>query len=194
MLLIGVLKRANRQVKPVYLPFLHWGYLMRLGFSGIISKLQPQNINVMKQYILLAFLLLGLSSMTNAQQKMPTAQEMTVKNVDELEKRLKLTPTQKSVIYNYVFDMSKLQLDLIKRQQAGTTKEDDVTKFYKVQNDTNDKIRTILKGDQLPEFEKVLEDRLNGNTKKKKKNKKGKDKEEEEIVTGISGLKLQPQP
>ncbi|WP_316817027.1 hypothetical protein [Pedobacter nyackensis] len=148
----------------------------------------------MKQYILLAFLLLGLSSMTNAQQKMPTAQEMTVKNVDELEKRLKLTPTQKSVIYNYVFDMSKLQLDLIKRQQAGTTKEDDVTKFYKVQNDTNDKIRTILKGDQLPEFEKVLEDRLNGNTKKKKKNKKGKDKEEEEIVTGISGLKLQPQP
>lgn len=145
----------------------------------------------MKTYILLAFLLLGLGSLTKAQQKMPTAQEMTVKNVDELEKRLKLTPTQKSVIYNYVFDMSKQQLDLIKRQQAGTSKEDDVTKFYKVQNDTNDNIRTILKGDQLPEFEKVLEDRLNGVTKKKK-NKKGKGKEEEEVVTGISGLKLQP--
>lgn len=145
----------------------------------------------MKTYILLAFLLLGLAFITKAQQKMPTAQEMTVKNVDELEKRLKLTPTQKSVIYNYVFDMSKQQLDLIKRQQAGTSKEDDVTKFYKVQNDTNDNIRTILKGDQLPEFEKVLEDRLNGVTKKKK-NKKGKGKEEEEVVTGISGLKLQP--
>ena len=145
----------------------------------------------MKTYILLAFLLFGLGFITKAQQKMPTAQEMTVKNVDELEKRLKLTPTQKSVIYNYVFDMSKQQLDLIKRQQAGTSKEDDVTKFYKVQNDTNDNIRTILKGDQLPEFEKVLEDRLNGVTKKKK-NKKGKGKEEEEVVTGISGLKMQP--
>jgi len=121
---------------------------------------------------------------------MPTAQEMTVKNVDELEKKLKLTSTQKSVIYNYVFDMSKQQLELIKRQQAGTSKEDDVAKFYKLQNETNDNIRTILKGDQLPEFEKVLEDRLNGNGKKKKK--KGKDKEEEEVVTGISGLKLQP--
>lgn len=120
---------------------------------------------------------------------MPTAQEMTVKNVEELEKRLKLTSTQKGVIYNYVFDMSKQQLDLIKRQQAGTSKEDDVTKFYKLQNDTNDKIRTILKGDQVAEFEKVLEDRLNGGTKKKKK--KGKNKEEEEVVTGISGLKLQ---
>jgi periplasmic protein CpxP/Spy len=145
----------------------------------------------MKTYILLAFLLLGSAFITKAQQKMPTAQEMTVKNVDELEKRLKLTPTQKSVIYNYVFEMSKQQLDLIKRQQAGTSKEDDVTKFYKVQNDTNDNIRTILKGDQLPEFEKVLEDRLNGVTKKKK-NKKSKGKEEEEVVTGISGLKLQP--
>ena len=119
---------------------------------------------------------------------------MTIKNVDELEKSLKLTSTQKSVIYKYVFDMSKQQLDLIKRQQAGTSKEDDVTKFYKLQNDTNDKIRTILKGEQLPEFEKVLEDRLNGNTKKKKKNKKGKDKEEEEVVTGISGLKLESKP
>lgn len=146
----------------------------------------------MKRYVLLAFLLLGLGSFTKAQQKMPTAQEMTVKSVDELEKRLKLTPTQKSVIYNYVFDMSKQQLDLIKRQQAGTSKEDDVTKFYKLQNDTNDNIRTILKGDQLPEFEKVLEDRLNGGNKKKKK--KGKGKEEEEVVTGISGLKLESKP
>jgi len=144
----------------------------------------------MKIYILLAFLLLGFGQVVKAQQpKMPTAQEMTVKSVDELEKRLKLTSTQKGVIYNYVFDMSKQQLDLIKRQQAGTSKEDDVTKFYKLQNDTNDKIRTILKGDQVAEFEKVLEDRLNGGTKKKKK--KGKDKEEEEVVTGISGLKLQ---
>lgn len=146
----------------------------------------------MKKYILVVMLLVGVHSLTKAQQKMPTAQEMAVKNVDELEKKLKLTSTQKSVIYNYVFDMSKQQLELIKRQQAGTSKEDDVTKFYKLQNETNDNIRTILKGEQLPEFEKVLEDRLNGNTKKKKKKgKKGKE-EEEEVVTGISGLKLKP--
>ncbi|SMC71296.1 hypothetical protein [Pedobacter nyackensis] len=147
----------------------------------------------MKGYILAIMLLLGVNSLTKAQQKMPTPQEMTVKNVEELEKRLKLSPTQKSVIHNYVFDMSKLQLEMIKRQQAGTSNEDDVTKFYKVQNETNDKIRTILKGDQLPEFEKVLEDRLNGGTKKKK-NKKGKGKEDEEVVTGISGLKLETKP
>lgn len=146
----------------------------------------------MKRYVLIIMMLLGVHSVTKAQQKMPTAQEMAVKNVDELEKKLKLTPTQKSVIYNYVFDMSKQQLELIKRQQAGTSKEDDITKFYKIQNDTNDDIRTILKGDQLTEFEKVLEDRLNGNTKKKKKKGKGKDKEEEEVVTGISGLILKP--
>lgn len=147
----------------------------------------------MKRYILAIMLLLGVNSLTKAQQKMPTPQEMTVKNVEELEKRLKLSPTQKSVIHNYIFDMSKLQLEMIKRQQAGTSNEDDVTKFYKVQNETNDKIRTILKGDQLPEFEKVLEERLNGGTKKKKNNK-GKGKEEEEVVTGISGLKLEAKP
>jgi protein CpxP len=146
----------------------------------------------MKRYILAIMLLLGVNSLTKAQQKMPTPQEMTVKSVEELEKRLKLSSTQKSVIHNYIFDMSKQQLELIKRQQAGTSSEDDVTKFYKVQNETNDKIRTILKGDQLPEFEKVLEDRLNGGTKKKK-NKKGK-KEDEEVVTGISGLKLETKP
>ncbi|ACU02905.1 hypothetical protein [Pedobacter heparinus] len=147
----------------------------------------------MKKYILIALVLLGMNTLAMGQQnKMPTAQEMTAKNVDELEKRLKLSPTQKSVIYTYVFDMSKQQLDLIKRQQAGTSKEDDVTKFYKLQNETNDNIRTILKGDQLPEFEKVLEERLSGVDRKKKKNKKGKQDKEEEVVSDISGLKMKP--
>lgn len=145
----------------------------------------------MKKYFFIALVLFGINTLAKAQQnKMPTAQEMTAKNVDELEKRLKLSPTQKSVIYTYVYDMSKQQLDLIKRQQAGTSKEDDVTKFYKLQNDTNDNIRTILKGDQLPEFEKVLEERLSGVDRKKKK-KKGKNKEED-VVSDISGLKLKP--
>lgn len=144
----------------------------------------------MKRYFFIALVLVGINTLAKAQQnKMPTAQEMTAKNVDELEKRLKLSPTQKSVIYTYVYDMSKQQLDLIKRQQAGTSKEDDVTKFYKLQNDTNDNIRTILKGDQLPEFEKVLEERLSGVDRKKKK-KKGKQDKEEEVVSDISGLKL----
>ncbi|WP_316813977.1 hypothetical protein [Pedobacter heparinus] len=144
----------------------------------------------MKKYFFIVLVLIGINTLAKAQQnKMPTAQEMTAKNVDELEKRLKLSPTQKSVIYTYVYDMSKQQLDLIKRQQAGTSKEDDVTKFYKLQNDTNDNIRTILKGDQLPEFEKVLEERLSGIDRKKKK-KKGK--QEEDVVSDISGLKVKP--
>lgn len=134
-------------------------------------------------------LFLGTSILVKAQQKMPTAQEMTVKSIDELDKRLKLNSTQKSVIYNYTFDMCREQLELIKKQKAGTSNEDDISKFYKLQNETNNNIKNVLKGDQVAEFDKLLEERLNGDNKKKK-NKKGKHKEEEETVTGISGLKM----
>ncbi|WP_316788723.1 hypothetical protein [Pedobacter frigoris] len=140
-----------------------------------------------KTYILVAFLLFGISAIANAQQKMPTAQELTVKNVDEMAERLKLSSTQKSIIYNYTFEMYKQQLDLVKKQQAGTSKEEDISKFYRFQNQTNDNIKTILKGEQLPEFEKLQEEWLNGDKNKKKK-KKGK-KDQEEVVTGIEGLK-----
>lgn len=142
----------------------------------------------MKRYILLILFCFGINALANAQKKIPTAQELTVKNIDELNERLELSPTQKSVIYNYVFEMYRQQLDLVKKQQAGTSKEDDVTKFYKFQNETNDNIKNILKGDQIAEFDKLQEERLNGDNKKKKK--KGKNKEEEP-VTGISGLKSQ---
>ncbi|TKC09639.1 hypothetical protein [Pedobacter frigoris] len=144
-----------------------------------------------KTYILIAFLLFGVSAITNAQQKMPTAQELTVKDVDEMAERLKLSSTQKSVVYNYKYELYKFQMDLVKKQQAGTSKEDDVTKFYRLQNQTNDNIKTILKGEQLPEFEKLQEERLNGDNKKKKK--KGK-KDQEEVVTGIEGLKTGIKP
>ena len=142
----------------------------------------------MKRYfVVIIVLILGLNSNLIAQsQKMPTAQELTVKNVEEMVERLKLSPTQKSIIYNYTFELYKQQLDLVKKQQAGTSGEDDVAKFYKFQNQTNNNIKSILKGDQIPEFDKLLEDRLNGETSKKKKNKK-KNKEEEPS-TGISGL------
>jgi hypothetical protein len=143
----------------------------------------------MKTYILILFFCLGVNTLTNAQKKIPTAQELTVKNIDELNERLGLSPTQKSVIYNYVFDMYRQQLELVKKQQAGSSKEEDVTKFYKFQNETNDNIKNILKGDQIAEFDKLQEERLNGDNKKKK-GKKGKNKEEEP-VTGISGLKSQ---
>lgn len=142
----------------------------------------------------MAFLLLGFVKVSNAQsnQKMPTPQEMATKSVDELEKRLKLNSTQKGVIYNYTFDMCKHQLDLVKKQQAGTSNEDEVTKFYKMQNDTNNSIKTVLKGDQIAEFDKVLEERLSGvDKKKKKKGKRNKD-EPEEVSVGIEGLKSVP--
>ncbi|WP_449436359.1 hypothetical protein [Pedobacter steynii] len=143
----------------------------------------------MKTYILLILFGLTFSTLANAQKKIPTAQELTVKNIDELNERLALSPTQKSVIYNYVFDMYRQQLELMKSNRLGTSKEDDVTKFYKFQNETNDNIKNILKGDQIAEFDKLQEERLNGDNKKKK-GKKGKNKEDE-TVTGISGLKLQ---
>lgn len=148
----------------------------------------------MKTYILMAFLLLGFVKVSNAQsnQKMPTPQEMATKSVDELEKRLKLNSTQKGVIYNYTFDMCKHQLDLVKKQQAGTSNEDEVTKFYKMQNDTNNSIKTVLKGDQIAEFDKVLEERLSGIDKKKKKKSKRNKDEPEEVSVGIEGLKSVP--
>ncbi len=144
----------------------------------------------MKRYIILIIVLVfGLNASGFAQsQKMPTAQELTVKSVDEMVERLKLSPTQKSVIYNYTFELYKQQLDLVKKQQAGSSGEDDVTKFYKFQNQTNNNIKTILKGDQIVEFDKLLEDRLNGETDKKKKGKKKKENKEEGPGTGISGL------
>jgi len=143
----------------------------------------------MKAYIIVILIFFGVNTVTKAQSnKIPTVQELTVKDVTELNERLKLSATQKSVIYNYTFNLYGQQMELFKKQQAGTSKEEDISKFYKLQNETNDNIRNLLKGEQLAEFEKVLEDRLNGVGKKKKKKNK-KDKEEEEVVTGISGLK-----
>jgi protein CpxP len=57
-----------------------------------------------------------------------------------------------------------------------------------MQADLNKNIKTVLRPDQIPEFNKVIEERLSGidPNKKKKKLKKG---EEEEKVVGIEGLK-----
>lgn len=132
----------------------------------------------MKTYILAVLLFLGAGSFAVAQNKIPTAQELTTKDVTELDERLKLSPTQKSVIYNYTFDMYKQQLDLFKRQQAGTAREEEMSKFQRLQNETNDNIRTLLKGEQVAQFEQLLDDRMNGTNKKKvkkTKNKKGKE-------------------
>lgn len=122
-------------------------------------------------------------------QKQPTAEELAKKNIDELEKRLKLSPTQKNVIYNYAFSMAKEQLAIYKKQISTGVDNDELTKYYRLQNETNKNIKNLLKPEQVLEFEKVLEERLSGidPTKKKKKLKKG---EEEEKVVGIEGLKM----
>jgi protein CpxP len=102
---------------------------------------------------------------------------------------LKLSPTQRSIIYNYAFELAKEQLDLYKKRQAGTYKEEDETRYFRIQNETNKSIKVVLKSDQIDEFNKLNEERLSGidPTKKKKKLKKG---EEEEKVVGIEGLKI----
>ena len=125
--------------------------------------------------------------MANAQKKMPTAVEIAQKNIEALTKKVKVNPTQRNIIYNYMLDFSKEQVSFAKKQQAGMFSQEDMGKLYNLQNENNDKIRTILKGEQLGEFDKYLEEQLRGGDKKKKK--KAKD-EEEEVVTGISGLKL----
>ncbi|MEE1946565.1 hypothetical protein VRU48_15675 [Pedobacter sp. KR3-3] len=141
----------------------------------------------MKKLMVMLVLVLGVAFAGKA-QKVPTAEELAKKNIEELDKRLKLSPTQRSVVYNYAYELAKEQLALYKKQQAGTYKDEDETKFYKVQNELNKNIKAVLKPEQLTEYNLIVEERLSGidpNAKKKKK-KKG---EEEDKVVGIEGLK-----
>jgi len=144
---------------------------------------------MMKKYTLILLTVLATFGLAQAQKKTPpTATELATKNIEAMEKKIKLNPTQRSIIYNYSLDMYKEQLDLAKKQQSGGYNEDNVTKIYKLQNETNTNIRNILKGEQQTQFDDFLEEQLRNPEKKKKKGKH----EEEETVSGISGLKSPP--
>lgn len=144
----------------------------------------------MKRYLLTLTLLGGVLFGASAQSnKIPTATDIASKYVQALEKSVTINTTQRSIITNYAMEMAKEQVSLYKKQQSGQFSENDMPKFYKLQNETNDGIRSILKGEQQVAFDAFLEKQLRGGDKKKKKNKKGKE-EEEEVVTGISGLIL----
>jgi len=127
----------------------------------------------MKRLILILVLTFG-ALFSSFAQKQPTAEELAKKNIEELETRLKLSPTQKSVIYNYAFNLAKEQIALFKKQQAKGYDDEEMTKYYKLQNETNKSIKTVLKPDQVAEYDKLTEERLSGidPTKKKKKRKK----------------------
>lgn len=142
----------------------------------------------MKKFLSALFLLTIMATMAFAQaNKMPTPEELAKKNVDELETRLKLSSTQKSVIYNYAYNLAKEQVTLMKKQQATGYNDEEVTKLYRLNNETNKNIKAVLKPEQAIEYDKVVEERLAGiDPKKKKKSKKG---EEEEKIVGIEGLK-----
>jgi len=142
----------------------------------------------MKQLFFVLVLIFG-AFFSSVAQKQPTAEELAKKNIDELEKRLKLSPTQRNVIYNFAFNLAKEQLLLYKKQMATGYNDEELTKYYRLQNETNKSIKAVLKPDQAMEYDKILEERLSGidPTKKKKKLKKG---EEEEKVVGIEGLKI----
>ncbi|MEJ5963200.1 hypothetical protein [Pedobacter immunditicola] len=146
-------------------------------------------LDKIKKYLLMLSMICGSVLMAEA-QKMPTAVEIAQKNIEALTKKVKINPTQRNIIYNYMLDFSKEQVSFAKKQQAGMFNQDDMGKLYNLQNENNDKIRTILKGEQLTEFDKYLEEQLRGGDKKKKKKGKKANDEEEEVVTGISGLKL----
>ena len=141
----------------------------------------------MKNLVLMIVLIFG-AFFSSFAQKQPTAEELAKKNIDELEKRLKLSPTQKNVVYNFAFELAKEQLSLYKKQVTNGYNDEETTRYYKFQNEINKSIKAVLKSNQIIEYEKIIEERLNGidPTKKKKKLKKG---EEEEKVVGIEGLK-----
>ena len=142
----------------------------------------------MKKLVFLFFLVAAMQTVSYAQQnKTPTASEIAKKNVEDLDKKLQLNETQKSIIYSLTFNQAKEQQDMVKRQQTGASREDDVDKFYKLQNETSKNIRNVLKGDQQIKYDRIIEDRLSGKANKKKK--KG---EEEEVEGDINGLLLPP--
>ena len=145
----------------------------------------------MKRPLLILILVLSTSLYALA-QKVPTAAELTSKSMEALDKKIKLNATQRNIIYNYTLDLYAAQLALSKKQQSGQPIEDDITRMYKLQNETTANIRNILKGEQLDQYDQFLEEQLRGGDKKKKKGKNAK--EEEEVVTGISGLKSGPRP
>lgn len=149
----------------------------------------------MKQFGLLLLIILGITS-TVAAQKIPTASELATKNMDALSKKMTLNPTQRNIIYNYTLDLYKAQLALSKKQQAGLPIEDDVARIYRLQNETTNSIKNILKGEQLAQYDEFMEEQLRGGDKKKKKGKRSKadDAADEEVVTGISGLKSGTRP
>lgn len=142
----------------------------------------------MKRVVFIIVLIFG-AFFSSFAQKQPTAEELAKKNIDELEKRLKLSPTQRNIIYNFAFSMAKEQIALYKKQMTNGYNDEEMTKYYKLQNETNKTIKAVLKPDQVIEYEKIIEERLSGidPEKKKKKLKKG---EEEEKVVGIEGLKI----
>jgi protein CpxP len=70
----------------------------------------------MKQYGLLLMMILGVTFFAAA-QKIPTASELTTKNMDALSKKVKLNPTQRNIIYNYTLDLYSAQLALSKKQE-----------------------------------------------------------------------------
>lgn len=143
----------------------------------------------MKKVIFLFLIVIGINNLASAQQnKVPTPTEIAKKNVEDLDKKLKLNDTQKSIIYSLTFNQAKEQADLVKRQQTGNSREDDADKYYKLQNQTSKNIRDVLKGDQQTKYDKIIEERLSGKVNKKKK--KG---EEEEVEGDINGLLIKPE-
>jgi protein CpxP len=141
----------------------------------------------MKQYGLLLMMILGVTFFAAA-QKIPTASELTTKNMDALSKKVKLNPTQRNIIYNYTLDLYSAQLALSKKQQTGASNEDDITRIYRLQNETTASIRNILKGEQLAQYDAFLDEQMRGGDKKKKKRSKTEETGDAEVVTGISGL------
>ena len=128
----------------------------------------------MKKIALFFALSFSIVLFANAQQKQPTAEEIAKKNIDELTEKLSLSATQKSIVYSYAFNLAKEQLALYKKQQVTGYNDEEMTKYYKLQNETHKNIKKFLQPDQIIGYDKIVEDRLNGvdTNKKKKKTKK----------------------
>lgn len=142
----------------------------------------------MKKYLLVFLFFCAALSLQAQNNKVPSAEEIAKKTTDTLERRLSLNSTQKSIVFSYNLELTKVQEKMYKKQMAGTYNEDDATVFLRKDNETTRKIKSILKPEQIALFNKYKEEIQSGVLGKKKK------KGEENGDDDLSGLLSFPPP
>lgn len=116
----------------------------------------------MKQIVLVVLAILGIASLTNAQQPRngmrANPEERAKRSVEMLDKELTLTSIQKDSIYQFSLNEAKDQQALFKQNDAGNRREN-FEKMKGIREETQEKIKGLLTNDQQQKYDKLLQER-----------------------------------